>query len=207
MRVLVLYAHPVETSFGAAIHERVVGTLRAGGHDVDDCDLYAENFDPRLSREERLLYHEVGANLAPVADHVERLRAAEALVLCFPVWNFGYPAILKGYFDRVFLPGVSFDLRGGKVYPSLKNLYRIAAVTTYGGSRMRAMLAGDPPRKSVTRVLRAHVGLTTPVRYLALYDMNRATDLSCERFLTRVGRAMAAFANDTGQSMPREVRQ
>ena len=116
MRVLVLYAHPVETSFGAAIHERIVGALKERGHDIDDCDLYAENFDPRLSREERLAYHEVGANIAPVAGHVERLRAAEALILCFPVWNFGYPAILKGYFDRVFLPGVSFELVDGKVY-------------------------------------------------------------------------------------------
>jgi NAD(P)H dehydrogenase (quinone) len=193
MRVLVLYAHPVETSFGAAIHERVVGTLRAGGHDVDDCDLYAENFDPRLSREERLLYHEIGANLAPVADHVERLRAAEALVLCFPVWNFGYPAILKGYFDRVFLPGVSFDLRDGKVYPSLKNLRRIVAVTTYGGSRARAVLAGDPPRKSVKRVLRAHVGLTTPVHYLALYGMNNTTNALCEAFLAQVTMEMSAL--------------
>ena len=46
--------------------------------------------------------------------------AAEALVLSFPVWNFGYPAILKGFFDRVFLPGVSFDLLDdGGVVPAL----------------------------------------------------------------------------------------
>jgi len=193
VRVLVLYAHPVETSFGAAIHERIVAALKERGHAVDDCDLYAENFDPRLSREERIAYHQVGANTAPVAGHVERLRAAEALVLCFPVWNFGYPAILKGYFDRVFLPGVSFELVDGKVFPSLKNLRRIAAVTTYGGSRLRAMLAGDPPRKSVTRVLRAHVGLTIPVAYVAQYDMNRATPAHCDRFLDRVTKIMSGF--------------
>ncbi len=193
MRVLVLYAHPVETSFGAAIHGRVVTALKEAGHAVDDCDLYAEDFDPRLSRAERLAYHDVEANVAAVAEHVQRLRAAEALVLCFPVWNYGFPAILKGYFDRVYLPGVSFELRDGKVHPSLKNLRRIAAVTTYGGSRFRAMLAGDPPRKSVTRVLRAHVGLTTPVTYLAQYDLNRATRAGCERFLARVTKAMTAF--------------
>jgi NAD(P)H dehydrogenase (quinone) len=193
VRVLILYAHPVETSFCAAIHERIVAALKESGHAVDDCDLYAENFEPRLSRAERLAYHEAGANIAPVAGHVERLRAAEALVLCFPVWNFGYPAILKGYFDRVFLPGVSFELVDGKVLPSLKNLRKIAAVATYGGSRLRAMLAGDPPRKSVTRVLRAHVGLTTRVAYVAQYDMNRATPALCDRFLDRVTRTMSGF--------------
>jgi NAD(P)H dehydrogenase (quinone) len=44
--------------------------------------------------------------------------AAEALVLVYPVWNYGYPAILKGWFDRVFLPGVSFGLVDGKVRPT-----------------------------------------------------------------------------------------
>lgn len=46
MRVLVLYAHPVETSFNAALHRQVVASLREAGHEVDDCDLYAENFNP-----------------------------------------------------------------------------------------------------------------------------------------------------------------
>jgi len=51
MRVMVLFAHPVETSFGAALHRAVVSNLQAAGHEVDDCDLYAENFNPVLSRE------------------------------------------------------------------------------------------------------------------------------------------------------------
>ena len=194
MRVLVVYAHPVETSFNAAIHARIVETLKAAGHEVDDCDLYAENFQPCLTREERLNYHEVGANLAPVAGYVERLRAAEALVLCFPVWNFGFPAILKGYLDRVFLPGVSFELlKDGKVGGKLQHLRKVVAVSTYGGSRLRAMLAGDPPRKLVKRVLRSLVKLRTPVIYLGCYDMNRATPASCDQFLAQVTKEMAAF--------------
>jgi putative NADPH-quinone reductase len=114
-------------------------------------------------------------------------------VLHFPVWNFGYPAILKGFFDRVFLPGVTFDLKDGRIFPLLTGIRRVAAVSTYGGTRLRAMLAGDPPRKAVTRVLRAQVGLTTPISYLACYDMNRATEASCQRFLARVSQTMARF--------------
>ena len=194
MRVLVLYAHPVETSFNAALHAAVVETLRSSGHDVDDCDLYAENFDPRLTREERIGYHEVGTNIEPVRGYVERLLAAEAIVLSFPVWNFGYPAILKGFFDRVFLPGVSFDLTPeGGVKPRL-TLKKVGAVCTYGGSRLRAIMAGDPPRKAVKRVLRAQSGsMRTPVTYLAYYGMNRATEATCGAFLERVKTEMAAF--------------
>jgi putative NADPH-quinone reductase len=131
--------------------------------------------------------------VAPVAAYVERLRSAEALVLCFPVWNFGFPAILKGYFDRVFLPGVSFDLLGGTVAPRLTHIRKLAAVTTYGATRLRAVLAGDPPRKLVTRALRANMGLLTPVTYLARYDMNNAADTERRRFLDRVGGVMGAF--------------
>jgi putative NADPH-quinone reductase len=195
MRVLVLYAHPVETSFNAALHSAVVETLKGAGHAVDDCDLYAEGFDPRLSREERIGYHEVGPNIEPVRGYVERVQAAEALVLSFPVWNFGYPAILKGFFDRVFLPGVSFDLTPeGAVRPKLTQIRKVAAVCTYGGTRLRAMLAGDPPRKAVKRVLRAQSGrMTTPVKYLAYYGMNTATEATCGAFLMRVRREMAGF--------------
>lgn len=193
MKVLVLHAHPVETSFNAALHRLIVERLRAGGHDVDDCDLYAEDFDPRLTRAERLGYHDARREDEPAAPHVARLLAAEALVLCYPVWNYGYPAILKGYFDRVFLPGISFKLVNGKVQPSLHNIRKVVAVTSYGGSRWRAMLMGDPPRKIVNRMLRATVRPGASVSYLAHYAMNLSTDASRAAFSQRVARAMEAL--------------
>jgi putative NADPH-quinone reductase len=191
-RALVLFAHPCPESFSAALHGVVVERLTAAGWDVDDCDLNAEGFDPVLSEAERRGYHEVPGNLGPVADHVERLRAADALVMVFPVWNFGYPAILKGFLDRVFLPGVSFRLEEGKVRPNLTRIRKLAAVTTYGGTRMRALLAGDPPRKCVTRAV-WHVCRPDKMRYLALYDMNRASAAARGAFLARVGREMEVF--------------
>ncbi len=144
-------------------------------------------------REERLNYRNIPANIASVAEHAARLRSADALVLCFPVWNYGFPAILKGYFDRVFLPGVTFDLSDGKVVPLLRNMRKLTAVTTYGGSRLRAVLAGDPPRKSVTRILRAQLTRWRPVNYCALYDTDRASPEARERFLARVTSAMSSF--------------
>lgn len=191
-RALVLFAHPCPESFSSALHQRVVASLSKRGWEVDDCDLNAEGFSPVLTTAERRGYHEVGPNLDPVADHVERLQAAEALVMVFPVWNFGYPAILKGYLDRVFLPGVSFRLEDGKVKPNLTHIRRLAAVTTYGGTRTRALLVGDPPRKCVTRAV-WHVCRPRVMKYLALYDMNRASDQKRSAFLDRVGREMEAF--------------
>jgi putative NADPH-quinone reductase len=193
MKILVLYAHPVETSFNAGLHRMIVERLTGAGHAVDDCDLYAENFDPRLTRAERLGYHDERGAGDPAALYVERLLRADALVLSFPVWNFGYPAILKGFFDRVFLPGVSFKLVNGKVQPSLHNIRKLAAVTTYGGSRFHAMLMGDPPRKLVNRVLRATVKPGASVSYLAHYSMNLSTDETRKRFTAKVAASMEAL--------------
>ena len=188
-RALVLFAHPCPESFSAALHTTVVDTLTARGWSVDDCDLNAEGFSPVLTEAERRAYHDEDLNTAPVQSYVDRLLAAEALIMVFPVWNFGYPAILKGFLDRVFLPGVSFKLVDGKVRPNLTHIRKLAAVTTYGGTRARAFMAGDPPRKSVRRAV-WHVCRPDKMRYLALYDMNRATDPQRNAFLTRVGQEM-----------------
>ncbi|MDQ6438314.1 NAD(P)H-dependent oxidoreductase [Mesorhizobium sp. LHD-90] len=193
MKILVLHAHPVETSFNAALHRLIVERLAARGHEVDDCDLYAENFEPRLSAAERLAYHDPRTHDETVAPHVERLKRAEGLVLCYPVWNYGYPAILKGYFDRVFLPGVSFELVGGKVRPSLHNIRKVVAVTSYGGSWFRAALMGNPPRKLIHRVLRATVKPGAPVSFLAHYSMNLSTEGSRKAFMKKVAAKLDSF--------------
>ncbi|WP_224814255.1 NAD(P)H-dependent oxidoreductase [Hasllibacter sp. MH4015] len=191
-RALVIYAHPVPESFNAAIHGTVTATLRAQGWEVDDCDLYAEKFDPVLSMEERRNYHDTSINTAPVQGYVDRVRAADALVFCFPVWNFGFPAILKGWFDRVLLPGVLFTIEDGKLNMCLDNIRKVAAVTTYGATPMRAFLAGDPPRKLIKRVV---LGSIRPakVRYIAQYDMNNITPDGRDVFLSRVRKEMEAF--------------
>lgn len=185
MKTLVLYAHPCPESFNAAVHKTVVETLSARGWDVDDCDLNAEGFAPVLTEAERRGYHDIPENIEPVRGYVERLQAAEALVMVFPVWNFGYPAILKGFLDRVFLPDVSFKLGDKDVRPGLTNIKRLAACTTYGGKRTRAFLNGDPPRKNVTRAVRYACGWPK-TRYVPLYDMNNNSADILKAHLERV---------------------
>ena len=193
MKAMVLYAHPCPESFNAAVHETVVSTLEGRGWEVDDCDLNAEGFMPVLTELERRGYHDQPVNIEPVAEYVDRIRKAEALIMVFPVWNFGYPAILKGFLDRVFLPGVSFALGDdGKVRLNLRNIRKLVACTTYGGKRTRAMLVGDPPRKCVTRAV-WHVCRPDKTRYIALYDMNNNKEPQLKAHLARVKREMEAL--------------
>jgi len=189
VRVLVIYCHPVAESFAAAAHATVLQALTAGGHEVTDVDLYAEGFDPVMSRQERLDYENTARNQRSVRKYDEQLEAAEALVLVYPAWWHGMPAMLKGYFDRVWLPGVAFDVTpdGRVLTERLQRLKRIVVVTTYGGPWWLECIAlGNPARKIVSRAVRALCGRHCRLDWYAHYSMDRATPRQLSRFLRRV---------------------
>ncbi len=187
MRILYLYCHPLAESFHAAIRDSALASLRAAGHEVDLCDLYAEGFEPILTAGMRRDYHDTTLNRKGIESYVERLHRAEALVVQFPTWCFGFPAMLKGFFDRLFSPGITFDLSDpAHVKPMLGHIRQVVGISTYGRDRWRAFVVGDPPRKMITRYLRWFVSRRARIRYLALYHMNVATEAQRRGFIARV---------------------
>jgi NAD(P)H dehydrogenase (quinone) len=193
MRVLVLFAHPLETSFVAALHVRIVETLRARGHAVDDLDLYAENFNPVMSRQTFADYLDIVANRTQASPYIERLLSAEALVLVSPVWHDGFPAILKGFFDCVLLPGVSFKVEKGHFLPILWNISRLGAVCVYGAGRQRVISMGNAQRRFVKLNLGAHIAPGARCDFIGLYDMDAATPQRRAQYLKRVTDAFSPW--------------
>lgn len=194
MRILVLHAHPVAESFNAALHRAVVEELRRAGHRVDDCDLYAEGFNPAMSREERLLHNEAGKNIDAVEGYVARLRDAEALVFVYPTWWLGLPAMLKGFMDRVFIPGVAFHLRGNTLLRGLENIRKIAVVTTYGAPWwVTHLLLMRTDRALIGRAVRSHCHRSCRLEWHGLHKMDTAPESERRAYLERVKRAMARF--------------
>ena len=198
MRVHVVHAHPVETSFNRALFDAVVDEARAAGHAVDPLNPYEDGFDAVLSREERLNYHDMAVNLTDrIKSYADRLLAAEVLIFIHPVWNYGYPAILKGYFDRVFLPGVSFVMEGdgdqGTPKANFKHIKQVIFITTYGGNRWRTWVMGDPPRRIAKRWAWVTFRTKRPPTYLALYDMNNNTPARLTAFLGKVRQVIRAL--------------
>jgi NAD(P)H dehydrogenase (quinone) len=189
MRVLVIFCHPVAESFAAAAHKAVLQTLIEGGHEVTDVDLYGENFDPVMSRQERLDYLNTDRNERLVKRYDEQLAATDAIVLVYPAWWYGMPAMLKGYFDRVWLPGVAFDVTpdGRVLTERLQRIRHIIVVTTYGGPWWMVRIAlGDPARKVVSRAIRALCARGCRVDWYVHYNMDRATPRQLSRFLDRI---------------------
>ena len=194
MRVLYVYCHPVPESFHAAIRAEAIAGLQRAGHEVDLMDLYADGFNPIMSADMRRAYHDTTRNRAGLEDYVARLQKCEAIVVQFPTWVFGPPAMLKGWFDRLMMPGVSIDLSDpANVKVLLGNIRKIAGISTYGRPRWMAWYMGDPSRVLVKRYLKRLTGGKASAEYHALYHMNVATDVQRKEFIAKVGRAMAGF--------------
>ena len=195
MRVLYIYCHPLAESFHAGILQEGLKGLAEAGHEVDLLDLYNEGFNPVLSAQDRRDYHDLAKNQLGLEGHVERLRRADALVIQFPTWTFGLPAMLKGYFDRLLMPGVAFDLSNpGNAKPMLMNIRSITGISTYGRPRWVAMYVGDPPRRTVTRYLPRLMHARCKVRYHALYHMNVADLDQRQAFMAHVRSEMTKLA-------------
>lgn len=196
MRVQAVLAHPLPDSFAAAVHRTAVTALRRAGHEVTETDLYAEGFEPALTAVERAAYFDADYDTAAVEPLVRRLRATQGLVLTYPHWWFDTPAILKGWFDRVWAPGVAFrhDRAGGRIEPLLKDLRKVAVLTSFGSPWWLAELYMRNPAR---RILKAGVLTACAPRarvdYMALYDMDRATTEQRARHLARIEDAMRAF--------------
>src|SRR6478735_5424366 len=134
MKCLVVISHPVSNSLCHSLAQRAIDTLTNKGHDVGVEDLYRSGFSPQLTTSERQSYYGPQFNSAEIQEQSTRLMSAEALVLVFPTWWFSFPATLKGWFDRVWAPGIAYDHASdlGPIKARLHNLKNTLAITSLG---------------------------------------------------------------------------
>lgn len=196
MNVLLVTAHPLSGSLCAALAGRAAAALAAAGHVVVREDLYEQGFSPALTPLERAAYYAPVYDRDAVAGQAARLLEAEALVLVFPTWWFGFPAILKGWFDRVWGPGIAYDHAGdlGPIRPRLLGLRRVLAVTTLGSPWWVDWLL---LRRPVRRVLKtAILGTCAPgcrFEMLSLYQAEKLSSGAVETFAGRVAAALGRW--------------
>ncbi len=195
MDALVIVAHPCDDSFSHAATERAVAGLTAAGHSPTVIDLYAEGFTAAMSRSERTAYHSDDPILD---DHVERhaqlLSAAQIVVFVYPTWWSGLPAILKGWLERVMVPGVGFRFDAkGKVRPGLPQVRRIVGISTYGSPRWYVAAVNDNGRRVVSRAFRISCGWRARTTWLGLYAMDTRSGAERAAFLDRIEQKLGAI--------------
>ncbi|MFO1060675.1 MAG: NAD(P)H-dependent oxidoreductase [Dongiaceae bacterium] len=175
MRVLIVHAHPEPLSFNGAMTRTAVAALAGAGHEVVVSDLYAMGFDPVSGRHNFVTmkdpdYYKQQEEEAFAADHdgfapeiqaeMDKLFWCDALILQFPLWWFGLPAILKGWVDRVFAAG-------GRIYGRGKWYDR----GVFAGKRaMCALTIGGPPPIYSERGLNGPIAsILFPINHGILY--------------------------------------
>jgi putative NADPH-quinone reductase len=193
MRALVVYCHPKTDSFNAAVKDLVLKKLRDAGAEVRLSDLYAKGFQPVLTTAEWEGYLTCPQNCDPVAQDVADLRWCDTLIFVYPTWWYGLPAMLKGWLDRVMLPGVAFlmpDEVNRNIRPGLRHITRLGVFTTCGASRWLTWIIGAPGKRTMLR----GVGfLCAPGKrsvFAAHFLMDSSTEASRTAHLATVARRM-----------------
>jgi NAD(P)H dehydrogenase (quinone) len=190
MRILVVYCHPCEDSFNASVLKVTLDALAERGHEFRVCDLYREGFDPVMRAPEWHKYHDPERNLEPVSEQAKQLKWAEAVVFIYPTWWYGLPAMLKGWLERVLVPGFAFEITTAqsRPVPKLKHITRVIVLTTCGATPFISWIMGHPGRRTLLRGFRSICSTFCRTSYLALYRMDSASASERASHLLRVRR-------------------
>ena len=190
MRFLVVFCHPSQDSFGAALFNTTCETLKDSGHEIKKINLYEEKFDPILSLDEWNSYlDQTELNINNVKQHVNNLLWAQGLILIFPSWMYGPPALLKGWLERVWLPGVAFEISSSKQNipkGKLKHIKRFCVITTSGSPRWWLWYIGNPGKSMLFKGYRILFNSFCKFKWLQLYDMNHSTKEDRGKFIKKV---------------------
>src|SRR5947207_2513023 len=196
MLIQVVHCHPLTESFDHALFLAIVETLRGNGHEVVATDLYREGFQPAMTEAERRSYMGNDCDLSAVAAYVRVLKSVDGIILCFPHWWFSMPAMLKGWVDRVWGPGVAFiyDAGDNHLKPALRNIKLFGVVTSYGSPWWIVNLyAGNAGHKVLMRGMKPLCARDVRSFYLAHYDMDHSTERSRHAFLEKVRARVAGI--------------
>ena len=190
---LIVSCHPLKDSLCHHLVGRVAAGLEAGGVAYEHLDLYERGFDAALTAAERASYFGDFDGSATGAETAQ-LERAETLILVFPTWWFGMPALLKGWFDRAWAPGVAFDAvpETGAIEPALANLRHCLAITTLASPWTADRLV---LRRPVRRVLKGAIlkGCAPQAGFemLSLYGVAALDAARLEAFCRKIDRAVA----------------
>ena len=196
VKCLVVIAHPLRNSLCQALATHAINSLRSAGHEVQIEHLYDQSFAPALTAAERQSYYTAKFDASSLATEIAHLTEAEALVLVFPTWWFGLPAMLKGWFDRVWAPGVAYDhaVDLGAIQPRLSKLRYALAITTLGSPWWVDRLVMWQPIKRQLKT--ALIGTCAPAckfRMLSLYQSEKVNSTVFIKFCDRISAALVRW--------------
>jgi len=186
---LVVLAHPLNNSLNKHLADKTIQHLKNKGYKVTVKDLYAERFDPVLNKPERESYYATQFDAQQLESDIAQLKQAESLVLIFPTWWFSFPAILKGWFDRVWAPGHAYEHASdfGPIKQCLSNLKEMKVITTLGSAWwVDTFIIRKPVKKVLKLALLGACATNCKFKMLSLYKSEKLTQTKVDKFISKI---------------------
>ena len=193
VHILIVHCHPSNDSFSARILGTVLDGLSRSGHTFTVEHLYEQQFDPIMTLDEWNVHFEDCPPPPELARYASHLLEADGILLIYPTWWYGMPAVMKGYFDRVWRYGLAFIIQNGRIKKGqLRRIRTFGIITTYGSPWWWIRLyIGDSNRALAKRGLKPVFGRNCKTWHKALYGLDTASDAKRERFIKSIGRKIA----------------
>jgi putative NADPH-quinone reductase len=193
MNCLLVVTHPLDDSLCKSLSKHVENRLIQNGHDVVVEDLYTDGFDPALTIKERESYYKGSYDSSEIEEQTNRLLNSEVLVLVFPTWWFGFPAMLKGWSHRVWGPGIAYDHPDdfGPIRPRLNRLNKVLVVTTMGSPWwVDRLVMWQPVRRVLKLALLGACTKGSKLQFLTLYNSEKLDEQKVAAFQNRIDKAL-----------------
>lgn len=200
MKTLVIFAHPDMDSLVGSLYTMVLHELKMAGHDVRTHNLYNENFNPVMSAYERQNHSTALAPklelLPELRPYVEDLQWCNSLILVYPTWWSGQPAILKGWFDRLLVNEVAWELPAGsnRIRPRLTNIRKLVVVTTHGSNKLINSLQGESGKRIAFRAVRLMFHWRTKCVWIGTYGLDVLSISRREKAISKAQRRFRRWA-------------
>lgn len=186
MKSVIILAHPYPNSFNHVIKDVVYQAL-IGKKEVKVIDLVKDGFDPVLSQEDLRLYMRGQSSDPKVVEYQNDLMDCDDLVLVFPIWWYEAPAILKGFLDKVLLPGFAFDEIDNQLVGKLSHINRLTVISTSEVlSEFMRLKVGNPIENSLINTTLGVCGIQNDTLWLNCEKIASGTLLERESFINNV---------------------
>lgn len=206
MKVLVVFNHPYDQSYCAAILEAVRSGLAAGNHYLDLIHLDRDEFDPVMRSKDLKAFAMARSDpdaafalLDPrVLEYKERIERAEHIVFIFPIWWELMPARMKGFIDKVIFPGIAYEYSKGAsagMSNVMKKLNGITLITTMNTpSLLYRLIFGNAIQRAFMRGTFWKIGVKNR-KWISLTNVKSTTQDKREKWLTQIADRMCSLKN------------
>jgi len=193
MNCLIVTTHPLNDSLCKALSKHVIKKIEEKGYEIEVEDLYAKNFEPALTIAERESYYSGDFNQSELSEQIKKIKKAETLILLFPTWWFSFPAMLKGWFDRVWCPGVAYNHASdlGAIKPLLDNLENVLVITTLGSPWwVDRLIMRQPVKKVIKTALLGTCAKNSKLKFLSLYQSEEVNNQKVLTFKHKIDKVI-----------------